>query len=41
MNIFLAILANIATLIAPHFVLFIILSFCARKHNVTAKNINK
>lgn len=39
MNIFLAILASIAALIAPHFVLFIILSFCARKHNVTAKTL--
>ena len=39
MNIFLSILASIAALIAPHFVLFIILSFCARKHNVTAKTL--
>ena len=39
MNIFLAIFANIVTLIAPYLVLFIILSFCASKHNVTAKKL--
>ena len=42
MNLFLAILACIAALIAPYIILFIILSFCANKHNVTVKTlINK
>lgn len=39
MNIFLTILASIVALIAPYLVLFIILSFCASKHNVTAKTL--
>ena len=39
MNIFLAILADIVALIAPYLVLFIILSFCANKHNVTARTL--
>lgn len=39
MNTILLILVSIAALIAPYLVLFIILSFCASKHNVTTKTL--